>query len=336
MYQIHIVYADADRRKATALAGRLKWYYLHNKRIESPNVYLGERRERWNSEDEIYLVVICSLQTAQDPQIEETIHRFLLQMPIDHVVPYVVGGTPYAKNGHNECIPYVLRQRMQSDLLAIDALALKRRTALNKIISTVHDISMKELEKRSRRQQIRRGILAALAAGALLLYSGYSEYTTGMHTEYYRSFSYAYGVPVGVERLGVMQRLLCEDYYVFEVNHDDPLTVRQIGNPELTVSNANAAAYYERIDTPQIVFSYQTDGSLDAAVHADETGKILFVINYSANNTVADFSKLPDGIEPYCLQADTGQVPYSRCVFTYDTEGNLADVEYYHCSRNTQ
>jgi len=335
MYQIHIAYADPDRLKAAVLAGRLKWYYLNNKKIETPSIYRGAQREFWNSEDQIYLIVICSLHTARDPQIEETIRQFLLQMPIDHVIPYVVGGMPYAKNGDNECIPYILRQQRRSDLLAIDTLALKRRTALNKIISTIHDVSVKDLEKRSRRQQIRRGVLAALAAGVLLLYSGYSEYTTETHTEYYRSFSYAYGVPVGVEKLSVWERWTCEDYYVFEVNYEDPLKVQRIGNPEMTVSGANAAAYYEIIDTPQIIFSYHTDGSLDAVVHTDEMGKILFVINYSVNNTVADFSKLPNGIEPYYLQTDAGQIPCSRCVFTYDTQGNLTDVQYCHGSRNT-
>lgn len=336
MYQIHIAYTGADRQKAAALAGRLKWYYLQNRRIEKPNIFLGERSALWNPQDAVYLIVICSLHTPQDLQMEETIRLFLRQMPVDHVIPYVVGGTPYAKDGRNECVPRILRQQMQSDLLAIDALTMKRRTALHRIISTIHNISMEELEKRSRRQQIRRGIIAALIAGALLLYSGYSEYTTGMHTEYYRSFSYAYGVPVGVERLGFLQRQTCEDYYVFEVNDDDPLLVKRVGNPEMTVRDSVAAEYYAAIDTPQISFSYQTDGTLDAAVHADEMGNILFVINYSANNTVADLSELPDGIEPYGLQISAGQTPYSRCVYTYDLEGNLTQIQYYPNSRNVQ
>lgn len=335
MYHIHIIHAKADWFAAVMLRGRLRRHYRRHSYGVPVVIHPDLRQLSDDPEDRNYLIVLCSTDTAEHPQIEADIRRFHEKEPLTHIIPYVAGGQPNAKDPKNECLPRILMELSSNDLLAVNPLQLGRQIALHKVISTINGISVEELEQRGRKERLRYRSIACLLTACVLLYVLWNEYSTRAHTEYYRSYTYAYGVPVGRERLGYVERLFCEDYYIFRVHYTEPVSIERVGDPpRVETEDPDARAYYDAIDTPMVQFCYHMDGALDAAVHADAEGTILFVIHYLAGGTAADFSCQPDGIEPYYLMPEGQEAAYSRCMYEYDGEGNLSAVRYLLNSRD--
>lgn len=336
MYHIHIACHEKDHPAALWLSWRLRWYYQHNKQHGSVSITLNSADFTGDPSAQNYLIVLCSMHTVNDDKVAADIRRFHANEQTSHIIPYVIGGQPHANDPKNECLPRIFTEILNSELLAVNSIELGGRTAFHRIISAIHNIPLNTLERRSKRQQIRRWLFIGLMTVLVCACSAYSEYTTSSHTEYYRSYTYAYGVPVGMERLTFAQRLKCKDYYIFEMHHTVPLSVRRAGNPPaMTAKDPSLQKYYDAIGTPAAIYSYHTDGTLDSAVHTDADGNILFVINYLAEGSVADFSELPDSIEPYFLSLDGEKTDYSRCLFEYDEEGCVSEIRYLINSRNS-
>jgi hypothetical protein len=290
-----------------------------------------------NPEDQNYLVVLCSFDTVHNPAIEEVIFRFSQHEPLSHVICYSIRGIPYASKAEDECVPHIMKELIRHDLLAINSVELGKHTALHKIISTLHEIPMAEMEGRSKKQICRHFLLIAILCIAFGAYAQWSDYTTTFHEEYYRSYSYRNGLPVGIDKLNAVALADCDDYYLFRLSEMLPVSIQRIGNPA-GVRSADPAvqAFYDAIDSPYIEFSYHTDDTLDAAVHADQEGNILFVMHYQASTAAADFSEYPDGWSPYFLTLNGEKTKFSRCLFTYDPEGQLSEIQFFPNSRNQQ
>lgn len=337
MYHIHIVHAKKDWAAAVLLSGRLKRYYRQNRKIASAVVRRDGSLYSGNPEDQNYLIVLCSFHTVRDPGIEAAISRFSEHEPLSHIICYTIRGIPCAKDSENECLPHILTQLTQHDLLAINSVELGNVTALHKIISSLHGIPMRELEQRYNKQIRQHYLLIALL---YLFYAAdgiWSEYTATSHEEYYRTYSYRNGVPVGIDKLYTAALANCSDYYVFKVHENLPVSIQRIGSPAgVRSADPDIQAFYDAIDSPYIEFSYHTDDTLDAAVHADQEGYILFVMNYSAGTTAVDFSRYPDGWTPYFLTLNGERTNFSRCLFVYDSEGQLSEIQYFSNSRNLQ
>lgn len=330
MQHIYISYAARDTLAALELRWRLQAYKRHH-----PEITLGTGLFSPQPEDENYLVVICSRRAAADPRVEADIVRFCDQQPVTRIVPYVVNGIPNAREPKNECLPAALRRLGGGELLAANAATLGKQRAVNKIISSVCGIRLDELERRSQKQRTRRITVTVSMVLLFLLYALYSEYSTSSRTEYYREIVYENHVPAGVGRLGFIGRLFVPDHYIFKINHTSVLSVTRVGGPAgYTPADPALAAFYQAIDSPVVHYSYHTDGELDAAVHTQADGTILFVMNYTAGMTAVDLSLLPDGIEPYFLVIDGRQSEFSRCVFTYGDRGELTAVQYFPSSRH--
>lgn len=335
MYSIHIVCHENDYNAGRWLYYKLKWYYTHRKQYGTVNITLNSSAYINEPLEKEFLIILCSLNTVDDGKISEAISRFRTKEQAAHIIPYVIGGQPHAADIKNECIPRILTELSGSELLAVNSIELGKRTAFHRIIAAIHGIPLNILEQRDKRQRIRRWVSTGLLIAAFLAYSSYSEYTASTHTEYYRSYTYSYGIPVGIDRLNFAERIKCDNYYIFRVNHTTtPLSIKRVGNPPAVAAKTpDLQEYYDAVDTPVIHFSYHTDGTPDAAVHTESDGKILFVINYLADSKIADFSQLPNSENPYFLSLDGEQTEYSRCAFEYDENGSLADIRYLTNSR---
>lgn len=334
MYNIHIVCHENDYNAGRWLYHKLKWYYASHKQYGTVNFTLNSSAYTNEPLEKEFLIVLCSLNTVDDGKISEAIRYFYARGQMAHIIPYVISGQPHAADIKNECIPRVLTELSGSELLAVNSIELGNRTAFHRVIAAIHEIPLNILEQRDKRQRIRQWVSTGLLIAVLIAYSSYSEYTASAHTEYYRSYTYSYGIPVGIDRLDFAQRRNCDNYYIFRVNHTTPLSIQRVGNPPAVAAKTpDLQEYYDAVDTPVIHFSYHTDGTPDAAVHTESDGKILFVINYLAGGKIADFSQLPNSENPYFLSLDGEQTEYSRCAFEYDENGSLADIRYLTNSR---
>lgn len=335
MYHIHIAHAKKDRISAFLLSCRLKRYYQAHKQLGPVTVHTNGPLFSETPGDRNYLIVLCSFHTVNDPYIAEVITRFYEKEPLSHIVPYTISGIPCAHDPADECLPQVLSEITRNDLLAINSVVLSKHAAIQKVISTVHDIPLAELEQRNEKRRRHRILMTVLFCLAVFLYGSWSNYTVKTRSEYYRSFTYINGVPEGVDRLNFLERIGCKDYYLFQVHYQSVSSIQSIGNPEGARSaDPQIQAFYDAIDTPCVQFVRHLDGTPDAAVHMDSAGNVLFVMNYCAGMDAADFSRHTDGIDPYFLTLDGKTTEWARCLFDYDDTGTLTAISYRTNSRN--
>lgn len=332
MYHVYISYSARDKRVAEELAEKLKRFRIPYKlagTAKTERILVDEDLFAKSSAVSNYLIVICSLKSVNDPQISDVIRIFAGREPADHVIPYVISGTPNAANPENECFPEVMKQLSKNDLLASNVLELGKRRAFYRIIATICGIRPDELEKRVKRQEKRQFAVSFLVAFLIIGYIMYSEYSTNTRSAYYRAYEYVNNAPVGVERLPWIVHWFYQDYYIFRINEKQVLSIRRVGDaPVYMPEKEEVAEYYRAIDAPSVQFTYHTNGCMDAAIHRDETGNILFVMNYTAGMTAVDLSQGPDGIRPYYLYPGGENKGYSRCILSYDKDGYLSHVEY--------
>lgn len=340
MYHIYISHAEKDRMAAQELTFKLRRYKLPKKTEKSQDKDpLVIDNELFSEQEGVknYLIVVCSFNSVNSSSIRDEVIRFLERESYTHIIPYVIGGIPYAKDPKNECIPEILKTGVEQELLAVNRLELGKQRALCRIISTVYGIGLDKLLKRAERQEKRRRIriwtLCVFLFGVIL----YSDYTVTARTEYYRSIEYINNAPRGIDRVYFWERLFVKDYYEFWINYKNVLSVKRIGDPQpYHAADEAVDQYYQTIDAPYIQFTYHTDGTMDASVHYDEEGNLMYVLNYVSGMAAVDFSAKPDGIMCYYLFPDGQQNGYSRALLTYDEEGYLVEIKYVKNSRNGQ
>jgi len=200
-YYAFISYRSSDERRARWLQEKIEGYRLPTT-IQHENTDLPKSRLRpcfryhtdiqpnelktelrSKLEQSKYLLVICSPRSAQSPWVGAEIDTFVGLGRRDRIIPVIVEGIPYSGDPATECYnPSLLRHFPHSDNISEDreilgvnineegggSAYMKRERAVMQVVSRMLNVSFDRIWQRQKRRLIRRAVLSALAAMAVL------------------------------------------------------------------------------------------------------------------------------------------------------------------------
>lgn len=192
-YYAFISYCHKDKAKARRLYNRLQRYRLPSSIIREQKVKRGvtlpERLTPVFIDDEEmmgtsvrqgmqrglsqsrFLVVVCSPNSAKSTYVNYELEYFIQDGRGDHIIPYIIQGSPCSGDPAVECYPPAIRKQ---DILGADEQQLKE-DALLRVIATIIDVDMGVLSRKNKQRKIIQIICSAalviLLLVSLLLYS---------------------------------------------------------------------------------------------------------------------------------------------------------------------
>ena len=124
-YYAFISYNSADEKWAKWLQHNLEYYHMPNALCkEYPELPKKIRPVFWYKQDlsgtklkkalnnelssSKYLIVICSPDSAKAEWVNDEVVAFIEQGKGDRIIPFIVAGSPHAKNPDEECFPPAL------------------------------------------------------------------------------------------------------------------------------------------------------------------------------------------------------------------------------------
>lgn len=187
-YYAFISYSHKDQRIAKNLQKRLEKYHLpaalHKKHPGLPKklspVFIDELdlvglgtlkeslQEKLNASN--YLIVICSPNSAKSEYVNDEVSYFIKKGRTDHIIPFIVGGEPHAKDSLNECFPpAILELPREDELLGIDLKTFGEHDSFIRIIATLLKLNIDDFIARNARERRIKRIIFASAAAVLLI-----------------------------------------------------------------------------------------------------------------------------------------------------------------------
>ncbi len=167
-------------------------------------------------DDSRYLIVICSPAATKSAWVNAEIQTFIDEGRTDHIIPFVVDGTPRAKNPADEAFPpALLALPPDKELLGINVHEVGTERAFIRLVATMLNVKFDMLWQRHRRRQRRNRIIAACCAAVLLLGALFVWEYNRPTFEYYASYVDCNGVPEGVSPLSEALREHGPGHYRF-------------------------------------------------------------------------------------------------------------------------
>lgn len=120
-------------------------------------------------ENSKYLIVICSPQAAKSPWVSREVQYFIDHGREDYIIPFIIDGTPNAKNEEDECFPEGLRQLSgEKEILGININEMGRDAAVIKVIARMFGLRFDSLWQRHERAKRRKrfAVFAGIESGA--------------------------------------------------------------------------------------------------------------------------------------------------------------------------
>lgn len=121
-----------------------------------------------------YLIVICSPRAAQSPWVSKEVQYFIDNNRENYIIPFIIGGSPNAKNPEEECFPEGLRQLSgEKEILGININEMGRNAAAIKVIARMFGFHFDTLWQRHERVKRRKrtGTVVGVVAFAIVCYS---------------------------------------------------------------------------------------------------------------------------------------------------------------------
>ena len=118
-----------------------------------------------------YLIVICSPNSAKSPWVNKEIQTFIDLGREDHIIPFIIDGTPFSDNEDTECFPPALRSlKGEKELLGININELSRDAACIKVVACMFGLKFDTLWQRHERERRkkRNKVIAGISVLALL------------------------------------------------------------------------------------------------------------------------------------------------------------------------
>ena len=114
-----------------------------------------------------FLIVICSPNSAKSPWVNKEIQTFIDLGREDHIIPFIIDGTPFSENDSTECFPPALRSLQgEKELLGININELGRDAAAIKVVARMFGLKFDTLWQRYEREKKRKRWM--IIGGALL------------------------------------------------------------------------------------------------------------------------------------------------------------------------
>ena len=107
-------------------------------------------------QNSIYLIVICSPNSAKSPWVNKEIQTFIDLGREDRIIPFVIDGIPFSDNDETECFPPALRSlKGEKELLGININELSRDAAAIKVVARMFGLKFDTLWQRYEREKKR-------------------------------------------------------------------------------------------------------------------------------------------------------------------------------------
>ena len=125
-----------------------------------------------------YLIVICSPNSAQSEWVNKEIDDFISMGKSENIIPFIVGGTPFASNPAEECYPQAIRNLpADRELLGANINEMGRDAAAIKVVARMIGLKFDALWQRYERDMKRRkNILMGVLAAFLVAVTGVAAY----------------------------------------------------------------------------------------------------------------------------------------------------------------
>lgn len=150
-------------------------------------------------DDSRFLIVICSPAATRSEWVNKEVQTFIDEGKADHIIPFVVDGTPRAANPAEECFPEALRNLSAEDeLLGINVAEVGREKAFIRLVATMLGVKFDSLWQRHKRR-IRRLRITAGAVAAVALLAGIFVYDYNRSSyAYFMDYTDSFGSPEGI------------------------------------------------------------------------------------------------------------------------------------------
>ena len=100
-----------------------------------------------------WLIIICSPRSAKSPWVCKEAQAFIELGRADHIIPFIIEGTPFSGNEATECYPQALLNLTDScELLAININEMGRDSAAIKVVARMFNLRFDTLWQRYERE----------------------------------------------------------------------------------------------------------------------------------------------------------------------------------------
>lgn len=119
-----------------------------------------------------FLIVICSPRSANSVWVSKEVQSFIDSGRADHIIPFIIGGTPNALNPKEECYPEGLRQLAgEKELLGANINEMGRDAAAIKVVARMFNLRFDTLWQRFKRYKRIRTFISIIVVSLLLFMS---------------------------------------------------------------------------------------------------------------------------------------------------------------------
>lgn len=356
-YYAFISYNSADEKWAKWLQHNLEYYHIPSALCkEYPELPKKIRPVFWYKQDlsgtklkkalnnelssSKYLIVICSPDSAKADWVNDEVVAFIEQGKGDRIIPFIVAGTPHAKNPDEECFPPALRNLTRDE--EIRGIDVRRKEgkyhALVDVIATMFGVRFDVLWQRHERRRKRiHNIWITVASVFLLCALGIYDYNR-TKVEYYADFVDRWGVAEGIIPLDDHQVSHRHHSYKFEYTRvpfgEKDFYLWRLKRVSLVNSKgviSNYAPDHHAFFYPIQEFEY-TDGYVTDIINRDTYKRV--VMRYSVkddyDHKVACLVDM-EGKEKHQGSAYLGS---STTAFLSDATPNMSKIKRFHYTRN--
>lgn len=138
----------------------------------TPGILTEEIRKALETSN--YLIVICSPRSANSVWVSKEVKYFIEQGKTDHIIPFIIEGTPNAEDPEKECYPEELRNLPKEDqILGVNIKEMGREAASIKVVAKMFGLRFDTLWQRYKKRRHLIILLTSLA-GAILVAAGIS------------------------------------------------------------------------------------------------------------------------------------------------------------------
>lgn len=356
-YYAFISYNSTDEKWAKWLQHNLEYYHIPSALCkEYPELPKKIRPVFWYKQDlsgtklkkalnnelssSKYLIVICSPDSAKADWVNDEVVAFIEQGKGDRIIPFIVAGTPHAKNPDEECFPPALRNLTRDE--EIRGIDVRRKEgkyhALVDVIATMFGVRFDVLWQRHERRRKRiRNIWITVASVFLLCALGIYDYTR-TKVEYYADWVDCNGVAQGVIPLSDEQYSHRCASYKFEYTRV-PFGEKGFYSWRLNkVSLVNSKGVVSSYTPDNHAFFYPiqeykyTDGYVTEIINRDTYNRVVmrYTIKDDYDHKVACLVDM-EGKEKH---QGSAYLSGSTTAFLSDANPNMSKIKRFHYTRN--
>lgn len=124
-------------------------------------------------QDSQWLIVVCSPRSAKSPWVCKEAQAFIDLGRADHIIPFVIEGTPFSNDPDTECYPEsLLNQTGSNELLAANINEMGRDAAAIKVVARMFGLRFDALwQRHMRERKIKRWLIALFGLIVLVMVS---------------------------------------------------------------------------------------------------------------------------------------------------------------------